>query len=63
MFDVFVLDLQEELRAFLHELEGVFKVFERHHLHAEELHAHEKRYDGLSCVSRRLPHSINRMLR
>ena len=61
MLYIFVLDLQKELCALLHELEGVFKVFERHHLHAEELHAHEKRYDGLRCVRRRLAHSIRRM--
>ena len=48
VLNVFVLHLEEVGSTLLHELKGNLKLFDRNHLHPEELHPHEERYDGLN---------------
>ena len=47
VLDVLVLGLQKVGAALLHELEAHLELLDGHHLHAEELHAHEEGDDGL----------------
>lgn len=44
MFDVLVLDFQEILRTFLHELERVLEVFERNHFHPKQRKGGKRRF-------------------
>lgn len=54
MFNILILHFQKVLRTLLHELEGGLELLDGHHLHPEELHAHQQTDDALRHVRSRL---------